>query len=150
MGNWKGGARSYELLLPFLNADSDEERIHALNAFGADLDDVLIDALLVRLVGPSTSRRAQAGLLYVLSSSVPVEKLAPRLLALARSSDKHHKAIAVGLLGQFPPSQLAAYVDEPNLIDALRPLLLFLPHSNWTRSKELLDDIAFVPRQSLI
>ena len=148
-GLGKDGLCSYTRLLPFLDAQDDDELIHAVCAFGADAGAAIADELIAVLTSPASPERKRASASFVLARSIPANISAPRLVALRAHASVGTRDWALATLGQMSPAAIRHYVADPALAAQLRPLQLTSPESNWTRSEQITDMLAFVRKQTV-
>jgi hypothetical protein len=102
-GLGKDGLRDYIRLLDFLDLPSDEERVHAICAFGLDVNAEIVDALITVLKNSDSSERKIAGASYILAKIVPVLLSAPRLVEIRNHASPRIRNWVIATLGQMPP-----------------------------------------------
>lgn len=143
------GLRRYNELLPFLNADNEDERIHAVAAFGSDLEAATIRQLVDTLSNPQSTERTRASISFVLSRLDNQQQIIPLLVELLRSQDQQVVNWASSILGQLDVATVNIVIQDQTLLDSLRPIQLLNPSQNWTREDTSLGRIAFVSKQKL-
>lgn len=149
-GLGKDGLRAYGTLLDFLDSGPDEERVHATCAFGTDGGPTLADSLMVAMTDAASTDRRRASASFILARTIPTEISAPRVVAASTSPDPRARNWALATLGQMNPASIRKYVNSPALAAQLEPLHLTSPETNWTRSEQFADKLAFVRRQSVV
>jgi HEAT repeat protein len=148
-GLGKNGLRSYDMLLDFLDTEADEERVHATCAFGADAAPAIAGSLVAAMTALASSERYRASASFILARTIPTEISAPLLVAAFKSSDARARNWALATLGQMNPASVRQHVKTPTLAAQLEPLHLTSPETNWTRSEQLVDKLAFVRKQTI-
>jgi HEAT repeat protein len=148
-GLGKDGLRAYDALLDFLDTEVDEECVHAVCAFGADVGPAIADALVAVLADPNNSDRRRASASFILGRTIPTEIAAPRVVTAFGSQNPLVRNWALATLGQMNPGSVRQYVNTPDLAARLESLHLTSPETNWTRSEELVVKLAFVRKQTL-
>ena len=148
-GLGKDGLHSYARLLAFLDAQDDDELVHAVCAFGPDADATVVEQLVAVLADEDASERKRASASFVLARTIPAAISAPRLVALRTHASPITKDWALATLGQMSPAAICEYVTDRTLAVQLRPLQLTSPETNWTRSEQILDTLAFVRKQTV-
>ena len=148
-GLGKDGLRTYARLLPFLDAPAEEELVHAVCAFGPDADAAIADDLIAVLADQAAQERKRASASFVLARTIPAHLSAPRLVALRAHASPGTRDWALATLGQMSPAAIRGYVADPALATQLRPLQLTSPETNWTRSEQITDMLAFVRKQTV-
>jgi len=148
-GLGKDGLRAYARLLACLDAQAEEELVHAACAFGPDADAAVADELVAVLTNPASSERKRASASFVLARTVPAHLSAPRLVALRTNASAATRDWALATLGQMSPAAIREHVNDPALAAQLRPLQLTSPETNWTRSEQIADMLAFVLKQTV-
>jgi hypothetical protein len=148
-GLGKDGLRTYARLLALLDAQADEELVHAVCAFGPDADAAIADQLVAVLTDESAPERKRASASFVLARTIPAAISAPRLVALRTHASAVTRDWALATLGQMSPAAIRGYVADPALTAQLRPLQLTSPETNWTRSEQIVDTLKFVRKQTI-
>jgi hypothetical protein len=148
-GLGKDGMRAYARLLAFLDAQAEEELVHAVCSFGADADAAIADELVAVLTNQASSERKRASVSFVLARIIPAHLSAPRLVALRTHGAAGTRDWALATLGQMSPAATKNYVTDPVLAVQLRPLQLTSPDTNWTRSEQITDMLMFVQKQTI-
>lgn len=148
-GLGKDGLGAYRELMDLLDADSDEELVHAVCAFGPDADAELANGLIAIVVDATSSPRRRASSSFILARTIPPEIAAPRLVALSNNVPVEAKNWILATLGQMNPTAVGPFVTDANLAAQLVPLHLTSPETNWTRSERLVDLLAFVRKQTV-
>ena len=148
-GLGKDGLRAYPSLLAFLNAGVEEELVHAVCAFGPDTDPAVADQLVAILVDEAAPERKRASASFVLARTAPASIAAPRLVALRTHASAATRDWALATLGQMSPAAIRDHVTDTVLAGQLRPLQLTSPETNWTRSEQITDMLAFVRKQTI-
>jgi hypothetical protein len=148
-GLGKDGLRAYARLLAFLDAQAQEELVHAVCAFGADAGDAIADELVAVLTNQASSERKRASASFVLARTIPARLSAPRLVALRTHATVGTRDWALATLGQMSPAGIRDFVADPALAAQLRPLQLTSPETNWTRSEQITEMLAFVRKQTV-
>jgi len=148
-GLGKDGLRAYPRLLAFLDAPAVDELVHTVCAFGSDADATVADHLIAILADEAASERKRASASLVLARTIPAGVSAPRLVALRTCASPTTKDWALATLGQMSPAAIREHVTDRNLAAQLRPLQLTSPETNWTRSEQVVDTLAFVRKQTV-
>jgi hypothetical protein len=146
-GLGKTGLQSYESLLDLLDLNDENERIHAIAAFGETLDSETALALVNTLIG-NGSAVAKASACYILAKASIESSAAQRLVEIASADENGGRAWALATLGQWPRDRIAPFCDDA-LLAVLEPLHRLLPGENWVRGPEALESISFVEKQNL-
>ena len=141
--------RAYDKLLDFLDTEAEEERVHAVCAFGRDSGPAIADSLVAALTASDSSERRRASASFILARTIPPEISAPRLVAACVSPELRARNWALATLGQMNPASVRGYIEEANLSEKLEPLYLTSPETNWTRSEQVVDKLAFVRKQTV-
>lgn len=148
-GLGKDGLRDYVRLLEFLDVPSDEERVHAVCAFGSDLNAEIVDELVAVLTNPDSSDRKIAGASYILAKIVPACLSAPRLVQIKNHPSQRTQHWAIATLGQMSPTSIRLHVNDPNLAAQLVPFQLTSEETNWTCSEHITEMLTFVRKQTI-
>lgn len=148
-GLGKDGLRNYHRLLGFLDAEDENELIHAVCAFGPDAGVAVADKLIAILTDEAASERKRVSASFVLARTIPAAISAPRLVALRKHASAVTRDWALATLGQMSPSAIRDYVNDRTLAAQLRPLQLTSPETNWTRSEQIVDTLRFVGKQTI-
>lgn len=149
-GLGKDGLGAYRELMVLMDAESDEELVHAVCAFGPDAGVELADGMIGIVVDGTSSPRRRASASFILARTIAPEIAAPRLVALSSNVPVEAKNWILATLGQMNPTAIAPYVTDANLAAQLAPLHLTSPETNWTRSERLVDMLAFVRKQTVV
>lgn len=149
-GLGKDGLGAYRELTHFLDAESDEELVHAICAFGSDAGVKLADELIAVIVDANSSPRRRASASFILAQTIPTEIAAPRLVAQSNVARIDAKNWVLATLGQMNPTLVGPYVKDAKLAAQLEPLHLTAPQTNWTRSERLVDLLSFVRKQTML
>jgi hypothetical protein len=148
-GLGKDGLRSYTRLLAFLDAQDEDELVHAVCAFGPDASVAVADHLVAVLTDEAASDRKRASASLVLARTIPAAISAPRLVALRTHASAVTRDWALATLGQMSPAATRDYITDRTLVAQLRPLQLTSPETNWTRSEQITDTLTFVRKQTI-
>ena len=148
-GLGKDGLRDYNRLLGFIAVPDEGEVVHAILAFGHDADAALASQLVERLTAPASSDRLRASAAYILAKTISPEIGIPQLIAAHVCQDRHSQNWILATLGQMNPAVIRPYVTSKSLEEKLEPLHLTSPETNWTRSEELSEMLAFVRKQTI-
>ncbi len=148
-GLGKDGLRAYPRLFAFLDAAADEERVHAVCAFGPDADASLADQLIAVLADQTAPERKRASASFVLARTISANISAPRLVSLRTHASAVTRDWALATLGQMSPAAIRDFMADPALAAQLRPLQLTSPETNWTRSEQITDTLTFVRKQTV-
>jgi len=149
-GLGKDGLHNYGELVHFLDSESEDERVHATCAFGADGGPSIADSLVAAMTDPASTDRRRASASFILARIIPPEISAPRAVAAVASPDLRASNWALATLGQMNPASVRRHVNSPALAARLEPLHLLSPETNWTRSEQLMENLAFVSKQSVV
>ncbi|HWD21438.1 MAG TPA: HEAT repeat domain-containing protein, partial [Verrucomicrobiae bacterium] len=149
-GLGKDGLRDYLRLLEFLDVPSDEERVHAVCAFGPELNAEIADALAAILTNPDSSDRKIAGASYILAKIVPAQLSIPRLVQARKHPSQRAQHWAIATLGQMNPTSIRLHIKDAALAAELVPFQLTSEESNWTRSEQVTEMLAFVRKQTIV
>lgn len=148
-GLGKDGLRDYIRLLEFLDVSSDEERVHAVCAFGSDVNVEIVDALTAILTNPDSSDRKIAGASYILARTIPAQLSIPRLVQARNHPSERARHWAIATLGQMSPTSVRLHVNNADLAAELVPFQLTSEETNWTRSEHTTEMLAFVRKQTI-
>ena len=148
-GLGKDGLRDYARLLDFLDLPSDEERVHAVCAFGPDLGAEIVDALVAVLTNPNSSEQKTAGASYILAKVVPAALSIPRLLEIRNHNSARSRNWVVATMGQMSPAAVRQHLADATIAAKLEPIQLISAETNWTRSEQIGEMLAFVRKQSV-
>jgi hypothetical protein len=148
-GLGKDGLRDYVRLLEFLDVPSDEERVHAVCAFGSDSNTETVDELVSILTNPDSSDRKIAGASYILAKIVPARLSAPRLVQIQNHASQRTRHWVIATLGQMSPTSIRLYVNNPDLAAQLVPFQLTSEETNWTCSEQITEMLTFVRKQTI-
>lgn len=149
-GLGKDGLRTYNRLLGFLDLPDNEELVHAVCAFGPDMDISIVDALIKMLLNSASSERQRASASYVLAKIIAPVYSVPRLVEAQKHSVRHLKNWILATLGQMNPATALVHVNDANLASQLEWLYLTALETNWTRSERVLDMLGFIRKQTII
>ena len=148
-GLGKDGLRDYVRLLVFLDVPSDEERVHAVCAFGSDMNAEIVDELASVLTNPDSSDRKIAGASYILAKTVPARLSVPRLVQIRNHPSQRTRHWVVATLGQMSPTSIRLHVNDADLAAQLVPFQLTSEETNWTRSDQITEMLTFVRKQTI-
>ena len=148
-GLGKDGLQTYDRLLGFLDADDDDELVHAVSAFGSDSGPTIADALVNQLVDAGSSVRRRASASLILARTIPINISAPKLIAVSERWETATRNWVLATLGQMNPAAVRPYLINAQLAVQLEPLYLTSPETNWTRREDIVDRLAFVRKQSV-
>ena len=149
-GLGKDGLRDYVRLLEFLDVPSDEERVHAVCAFGSDMNAEIVDELTAVLTNPDSSDRKIAGVSYILAKIVPARLSVPRLVQIRNHASQRTRHWIIATLGQMSPTSIRLHVSDADLIAQLVPFQLTSEETNWTRSDQITEMLTFVRKQTIV
>jgi len=147
-GLGRSGLMRYERLIPFLDADDENERVHAMVAFAPDLPDGVVRSLVATLADAGASDRKKASAAHVLSSLTNASVAIQELVAAA-SQQGGASAWAKAILGALPPTLTAQALAAAGLTDEIRPLQMLSPSNNWTKVESVQSGINFVRKQTV-
>lgn len=148
-GLGRAGLMSYERLLPYLDSNDDNERVHALVAFPSDLSAALVQVLVGILADQRSSDRQKASAAFVLSSLTNASVAVTELITIARAADKHAAAWAKAVLGCLPAKATMQALQANGMLEEVRPVQLLSPPQNWTRVENSQTDINFLRKQTV-
>ena len=148
-GLGRAGLKAYRRLLDFLDAENEDERIHAAVAFAPELPSEVVRALVAILADDNASERKKSSAAYVLSTLLDRRIAVAELIALARSGNDAAKMWARAVLGSLPPEATAQALAGDPLAQEIRPLQLLAPGRNWTRNERVQADINTVRQQTI-
>ncbi len=143
------GLKRYHELFQFLDAENEEERVHALAAFPSNLDIGTIRQLVEVLSDSQSSARKKAGASYILSKTHDAHQAIPLLVRLSQSANPAVVDWCVATLGQFDVAIVNELIKDQELLSKLRPLQLVSPAQNWIRQENASIRISFVSKQCL-
>jgi HEAT repeat protein len=148
-GLGKDGLHAYDHLMQFLDAANDDELIHAVCAFGRDVDTSIAEKLVAILTNPASSERRMASASLILARTIPAPISAPLLAGFWRHSTARTRNWVLATLGQIDPLAIQHCLNDDHLAEALQPLQLLLPETNWSRSEQAMDKLTFVRKQTV-
>lgn len=148
-GLGKYGLRDYVHLLDFLDLPSDEERVHTVCGFGSDVDAGIVDTLITVLTNTDSSERKTAGASYILAKIVPAAQSVPRLVAVRNHNSARTRNWVIATLGQMNPAAVRQHFTDATLTAQLEPIQLISAETNWTRSEQIGEMLAFVRKQTV-
>lgn len=148
-GLGKDGLRDYVHLLDFLDLPSDEERVHAVCAFGPDVGTGIVDALITVLTNPDSSERKTAGVSYILAKIVPTALSIPRLFTVRNHNSTRTRNWVIATLGQMNPAAVRQHLTDATVTAQLEPIQLISAETNWTRSEQIGEMLDFVRKQTV-
>jgi hypothetical protein len=148
-GLGKDGLCDYVRLLEFLDVPSDEERVHAVCAFGSDIEAEIVDELASVLTNPDSSDRKIAGASYILSKIVPARLSVPPLVQIRNHASQRTRHWVIATLGQMSPTSIRLQVNDADLLAQLVPFQLTSEETNWTRSDQITEMLTFVRKQTI-
>jgi len=143
------GLRAYSSLIPLLDAEDDNERIHAVVALGRDLPAAIVDRLLELLSLDSSSVLLRASCAHVLIRLEHPQRAIVGLKELATTGSRLGRAWAKAALGSMPPEQLRGIVEDPELLSDILATQLLSEHSNWTSTEETWAVLSFTQKQTV-
>ncbi|MGC1520168.1 MAG: HEAT repeat domain-containing protein [Steroidobacteraceae bacterium] len=148
-GLGRAGLHAYSELLPFLDADDEDERIHATVAFGPELPGEVVSKLVSIVGNDSGSDRQRASALHILSRLNDVDSTARQLCEVATGSTKLASAWARAALGSMEPHKVRNVIRDQALLEDILPLQLLSTATNWTRNESTAESINFVQKQTV-
>jgi hypothetical protein len=148
-GLGQAGLRSYASLLNFLDAESEDERIHAVVAFGPDLPDSVVDRLVDALAADDVSARYKSSCVHVLSRLSNTNHAVERLCGLALKSSDTGRTWARAALGSMAPTRVQDAITDQRIRVDILPLQLMSAEQNWIRSDTVFDALNFIQRQTV-
>jgi len=141
-GLGRGGCGAYESLIEFLDDPDDRVSLHAICAFGSDLGEAVVEALVDLLV--SGSEREQASASEVLSRNAG-SGVVRRLL---QQSEVETSDWVLATLGRLPPDLLPISLLGERLAFALAPIQR-LHYANWLAEEEQRKAVRFLATQTI-
>jgi HEAT repeat protein len=148
-GIGRAGLMAYERLLPYLDAEDENERVHAMVAFAPQLPEALVRGLTGILADQSSSERQKASSAYVLSMLTDVNNAVTELITIARTGSNVSAAWAKAVLGSLPADATAQALNSNGLLEQIRPLQMLSPRHNWTKVESVQMGINFVRKQTV-
>lgn len=148
-GLGKDGLKSYRDLIAFLNAESDEEAVHAICAFGPDVDAAVVDVIVSLVSDTANSPRLRSSASLILARIAPPELAVPRLEAVYQGAPIESRNWILATLGQMSPTAISLYLEDSGIKASLAPLQLTSPETNWTRSDRMVEMLSFVRKQTI-
>ncbi len=145
----KSGLCQFDVLIPFLESPNENERMHAIVAFGNALPSAAIARLVEVLATPQASEVKIAGAALVLARQPATKHLISLLIPLARSDNSRTASWARMVLGQFPSETLERELNDLALLAALQPVSYFTARRNWTLVPEAATALHFLELQDL-
>lgn len=144
-GLGKAGLKKYADLVSFLGDANRDVVLHAVAAFGDDVDGPVIDQLIADLVSGDGQRAPAASeALRVIGNDVALNAL----IAAA-----HQKTGSIdwilATLGRFDANRVRSALEGDALLDRLAPLLLLSATSNWMSEDTVDIDLKFLLKQNL-
>ena len=144
-GLGKGGLKSYESLLPFIDDLDEGVALHAITAFGADTPRVVIERLVQDLLAGNPRRAPTASEALRIIGSVDVLQA----LVAAAGAGQQAPDWIVATLGRLPPNLVRAHLQRAPLLDRVAPMLLTATGSHWLASENVTAGIAFLLKQEI-
>jgi HEAT repeat protein len=148
-GLGKAGLRRFSALIPFLDSDDEDERLHAIAAFEFDMPDPDVTRLVRVLEAADSSDKKLGGAAFVLARLTASPRLIALLARPAMSAVPRVANWARAVLGQFPPDVLAHDLQDPALRQALEPISLLTGARNWTLTPDIASELHFLEQQNL-
>jgi len=148
-GLGRAGLGAYSDLIPFLDVEDENERIHAMVALGPKLPAPVVRELVSIVSEESASERQKASALHVLSRLSDVSAAARELSEIAASSNRYAAAWARATLGCMEPEQVHNVVRDAGVLEDILPLQLLSTGSNWTRNESTLESLNFIQKQTV-
>ncbi len=141
------GLQSFNHLLPFLDAENDDERVHAIVAMGSEISVKTVRSLVQTLASAESGERLRASASMVLARLAKPKSAITELSEILKGGTTDAKNWAAATLGTMSPTAIAEFVEDEAIKRQLRPLQLLNPAMNWTRKQIHLDAISFVSQQ---
>lgn len=144
-GLGKAGARLYAELVPYIADDDPAVAMHAISAFGPDLDMSVIELLIAELSNPDSRKAASASAVLRQVGGIDVAR---RLVSdILRSGTAGDWQIAT--LGALPEEVRQGLLSEELQRQVAPVALLTSETKNWLASSESARDLDFIVRQAL-
>lgn len=141
------GLREYLRLIPYLSAESADERIHALVALGPNLPIPACNELVAILLYSNSTPVARAAACYAIGQLRDVGYVAGLLQQKVRENTGELQAWAIAALGALDGSLASAFITDDEVSTLVRPTQLSTSRENWTRSPLIQEQLAFVSQQ---
>jgi len=148
-GLGRSGLMAYERLLTFLDADDENERVHAVVAFPPDLPDAIVQRLTSVVADEAASERKRASAAHVLSLLTNVTVAIAELITMARHRRSSASTWAKAILGSMPPALTNQALAAAGLADEIRPLQMLSPANNWTKVEAVQTGMNFIRKQTV-
>jgi HEAT repeat protein len=148
-GLGRAGLKAYGRLLAYLDAESEEERVHAVVTFAPALPPDVVRQLTAILADDNTTERKKASAAYVLSMLSDTGVAITELIALVRDGTDATKIWAKAVLGSLPPETTSQALRGNPLAEEIRPLQLLSASRNWTKNEAVQSDINTIRRQTV-
>lgn len=141
------GQQRYTRLHQFLDAPTENQRLHAIAAFGTELPASACKHLVGVISSNSSSERAKSGAAEILARQSKSERVIAQLLPLV--GDRTAGPRALSILGSMDAEQVAAQVVSKTVLKALLPVQLASKSRNWTRAPAAAESLSFLYKQAL-
>jgi hypothetical protein len=148
-GLGQSGLAAYDRLIGFLDAEDENERIHAIVAFASDLPDAVVRSLVSVITDAGASERKKASAAHVLSSLINASTAIAALVAIAHQGATPASIWAKAILGSMTPSLTQQALAASGLADEIRPLQMLSPVHNWTKVESVQTGINFIRKQNV-
>jgi len=142
-GLGRAGVRRYDLLLDLLTDKEEDVALHAIAAFGSDVQEPVVRKLVARL-GDGALREAAAAseALRVIGGPIVL-----RLLVKAAQEQHHGRPWVLATLGRLPPESVRAALAGNALLSEIEPLLL-VSSGSWLSTDNTATNLRFLLKQS--
>lgn len=144
-GLGKAGLKCYEDLLPFIDDNDESVAMHAITAFGPDTPIDIIDRLTEDLMNDNPRRAAASSeVLRIISGYNVID-------SLVRAYDNNPTELdwILATLGRMPLNEVEDKIENEELIQKIKPLLLAYGEQNWLAKENVLADMGFLLKQTL-
>jgi hypothetical protein len=142
----KGHSRFHRLLL-FLGAPTENQRLHAITAFGSDVPKNVCKALVNVIADAKRSELTRSAAGEVLTRLQSPERALPYMLDAMNSEEAKPRLLSV--LGSMDSVKVASAIKDKNILKAILPVQLASRSKNWTRTPESAESLSFLAKQIL-
>lgn len=141
------GHGKYGRLIQFLGGPTENQRLHAIAAFGSDVPRRVCKALVNVIADDRSSDFAKSAAGEVLSRLYRPERALPYLLAVLAHEGAGPRALSV--IGSMDANFIANTVKDKEILKAILPVQLASKSKNWTKSPASAESLSFLSKQVL-
>jgi hypothetical protein len=141
------GHQRYLRLERFLDAPTENQRLHAIAAFGLDLPSNVCKSLVGIISDENRSDTAKSAAAEVLARQRTPEKAIHHLLSMASHEAARPRLLSV--LGSINADTVSSAIKDKTILDAILPVQFASKSRNWTRAPAAAESLAFLSKQVL-